>query len=77
MVVLHKLPGPHLSAIRMNWFMIRAWRWFADATAYLLLFISVSGIYLWIVLRAERRTGLILIAMGAFSFFGIVYVLSN
>jgi|SRR5581483_1819739 len=77
MVVLHKLPGPHLSAIRMNWFMIRAWRWLADATAYLLLFISVSGIYLWIVLRAERRTGLILISMGAFSFFGIVYALSN
>jgi hypothetical protein len=77
MVVLHKMPGPHLAAIRMNWFMIRAWRWLADATAYLVLFISVTGIYLWIVLRSERRAGLILIGLGAFSFFGMVYVLSN
>jgi hypothetical protein len=77
MAVLHKAPGPHLTAIRMNWFMFRVWRWLADATAYLMLFISVSGIYLWAVLRAERRAGLILLAAGAFSFFGIVYVLSS
>jgi hypothetical protein len=77
MVVLHKAPGPHLAAIRMNWFMMRVWRWLADATSYLLLFISVSGIYLWFVLRAERRAGLILLGAGAFSFIGIVYVLSS
>jgi hypothetical protein len=77
MVVLHKSPGPHLGAIRMNWFMFRAWRWLADSTAYALLFISVSGIYLWVVLRAERRIGLVLIVVGACSFFGIVYTLSH
>jgi hypothetical protein len=77
MVVLHKSPGPHLSAVRMNWFMFRAWRWLADSTAYALLFISVSGIYLWVVLRAERRIGLVLIVTGACSFFGIVYALSH
>jgi hypothetical protein len=77
MVVLHKAPGPHMAAIRMNWFMMRVWRWLADATSYLLLFISVSGIYLWVVLRAERRAGLILIGAGAFSFFGVVYVLCS
>jgi len=74
---LHKSPGPHLAAIRGNWAMTRAWRWLADATVYLLLFISISGIYLWTALRAERTTGLILIAAGAVSFFGIVYALSH
>jgi hypothetical protein len=57
LVALHKSPGPHL----------------ADGTVYLLLFISISGVYLWAVLRAERRIGLALIGAGAVSFFGIIY----
>jgi hypothetical protein len=76
-VVLHKSPGPHLANMRMNWYLMRVWRWLADATAYLLFFISVSGIYLWAVLRAERRIGLVLMAAGAVSFFGIAYALSH
>lgn len=75
LVYLHKMPGPHNVNVRMNWIYLRVWKWFADATVYLLLFISASGIYLWTVLRAERRIGLALIAGGAFSFFGIVYAL--
>ncbi|MFN7993348.1 MAG: PepSY-associated TM helix domain-containing protein [Bryobacteraceae bacterium] len=73
LIYLHKSPGPHLAAIRGNWSMTRVWRWLADATVYLLLFISVSGIYLWMVLRAERKIGLALMAAGALSFLGIVY----
>src|SRR5229473_8641391 len=46
LVILHKYPGQHLTNIRMNWFYMKAWRWMADATVYLILFISVSGIYL-------------------------------
>jgi hypothetical protein len=42
-----------------------------------LLFLSLSGIYLWTVLRAERTVGLVLIGLGAMSFFGIVYALSR
>jgi hypothetical protein len=76
-VILHKSPGPHLAGMRMNWPLMRVWRYLADATAYLLLFISVSGIYLWAVLRAERRTGPALIATGAISFVGMVYALSH
>src|SRR5581483_5159216 len=72
LIYLHKSPGPHLAAIRGNWWMTRVWRWLADVTVYLLLFISVSGIYLWMVLRAERKVGLVLIATGALSFLGIV-----
>lgn len=77
LVILHKSPGQHGPDIRMNWFYMRAWRWMADATVYLILFISVSGIYLWYVLRAERSVGLILLFAGALSFFGMAYVLSH
>ena len=56
---------------------MRVWRWFSDATAYLTLFITVSGIYLWYVLRSERRTGFILLAAGTLTFFGIAYAVSH
>ena len=75
LVTLHKSPGQHGANIRMNWFYMRAWRWMADATVYLILFISVSGIYLWYVLRAERSVGFILLFAGALSFFGMAYAL--
>jgi len=70
---LHKMPGPHLVAIRGNWLWTRVWQRFADATIYLTLFISVSGIYLWYALKAERTVGFVLLAAGTVSFFGIIY----
>ncbi|HWH70467.1 MAG TPA: PepSY-associated TM helix domain-containing protein [Candidatus Sulfotelmatobacter sp.] len=75
LVVLHKSPGPHLVGMRMNWFPMQVWRWLADATVYLLLFLTLSGVYLWYVVRAERKIGFALLAAGAFSFFGLVYAL--
>ena len=75
LVTLHKSPGQHGPDIRMNWFYMKVWRWMADATVYLILFISVSGIYLWYVLRSERAVGLILLCAGALSFFGMAYAL--
>src|SRR5256885_5297526 len=75
LVTLHKSPGQHAPSIRMNWFYMRAWRWMADATVSLILFISLSGIYLWYVLRAERSLGVILLFAGALSFFGMAYAL--
>ena len=77
LITLHKSPGQHGADIRMNWFFMKAWRWFADATVYLTLFISVSGIYLWYVLRAERKIGFILLFAGTLTFFGIAYVISR
>jgi len=56
---------------------MQAWRWLADTTAYLILFISVSGIYLWYVLRTERRVGFVLLFAGALSFLGLAYALSH
>jgi hypothetical protein len=75
LVALHKAPGPHLVDIRMNWLPMAVWKWFADGTVYLLFFISISGVYMWAVLRVERRIGLTLIGAGAVSFFGILYAL--
>ena len=77
LVYLHTMPGQHNAAMRGNVWFMRLWRWLADITVYLVLFISISGIYLWAVLRAERRVGLGLLGAGAFSFFGIIYVLSH
>jgi hypothetical protein len=77
LIYLHKAPGPHGPAVRMNWFFMKAWRWLADATVYFTLFISVSGIYLWYMLRAERKVGFVLLFAGTLTFFGIVYVLSR
>lgn len=71
---LHKMPGPHNVAIRGNWFWTRAWRLFADATVYLLLFITMSGVYLWYAIRGERKVGFALLTAGAISFVGLIYV---
>ena len=70
---LHKMPGPHNIAIRGNWVGTNVWRWFADATVSLLLFISISGLYLWWAIKGERRAGLALLTAGAVTFFGLVY----
>ena len=77
LILLHKAPGPHLADIRVNWFPMRVWRWLADATVYLILFISISGIYLWAVLRSERRVGIAMLIAGAVCFFGMVYALAG
>lgn len=76
LVYLHKMPGPHNVDVRGNSWPMRAWGLLADATAYLLLFITISGIYLWVALRAERRVGLLLILAGASTFWGLVYVIA-
>ncbi len=76
MIYLHKSPGPHNHSLRGNWFYTRVWRWLADGVTYLLLFISVSGIYLWAVLKAERKIGLALLGAGAIAFLGVIYALA-
>ena len=70
---LHKMPGPHNIALRGNWIGTQIWRVLADATIYLLLFISLSGIYLWWAIKAERKIGFALLATGAVTFFGLIY----
>jgi hypothetical protein len=76
LIYLHKMPGPHNADLRGNSLLVRAWRIVADAAAYLVVFLTVTGIYLWAVLKAERRVGLALIGAGAISFFGLVYAIA-
>jgi hypothetical protein len=59
----------------MNWPWMRAWFWLADATVYLVVFITVSGIYLWYMLRSQRTIGTIILLAGAGSFCGLVYAI--
>ena len=73
LVFLHKMPGPHLIAIRKNWVVVRLWSYLADATVYLIFLLSATGIYLWLVLKAERRAGLILAGAGVLSFCVVIY----
>lgn len=75
MVYLHKMPGPHNVALRGNAPHMRLWPWLADATVYLLLFATVSGVYLWAVLKAERAIGVTLLAAGAISLLALIYAL--
>jgi hypothetical protein len=77
LVYLHKTPGPHNVNVRGNSLFMRLWRALADATVYLFLFITISGIYLWVSLRAERRIGIALVLAGACSFFGLIYVIAR
>jgi hypothetical protein len=66
---------PHNAAVRGNWVYTRLWSWLTDATVYMLLLISVTGVYLWAVLKAERRIGLVLLGAGALSFAGAIYAI--
>ena len=65
--------GAHITAIVMENGARFAGRVFADATIYLLLFITLSGVYLWWAIKAERRTGLALISAGAITLFGLIF----
>jgi hypothetical protein len=77
LMMLHRSPGEHSPALSRNWFPMRAWRWLSDTTAYLTLFITISGVYLWFVLRSERRIGYVLLGTGTLLFFGLAYVVAR
>ena len=77
LVYLHKSPGPHNANIRGNWAYTRLWGILADSVVYMLLFLSIGGIYLWAVIRAERKLGMVLIGCGTASFILIALVLST
>lgn len=66
---LHKSPGPHNIQNRANWFFTKLWVFLVDASVYLLIGISISGVYLWYVIKSERKIGLILLGAGCLSFF--------
>ena len=76
LVYLHRMPGPHNASIRGNWGPMAAWAAAADTAVYGVLFLTVSGIYLWWMIRSERKTGGWLLAGGALTVAALVAALS-
>ena len=69
---LHLNPGPHRHPV---WIGTKIWGWIADATVYLTLFLTLSGVYMWAVLKVERKAGLLFMGAGCVSFGVILYAL--
>src|SRR5665811_642455 len=42
---LHSMPGPHNAKIRGNSLFMKVWKGLADAVVYLLIFLTVSGVF--------------------------------
>ena len=72
---LHSMPGQHNASIRGNSLFMKIWRLMADAVVYLLIFLILSGIYLWYFLEFERRTGLYILILGMLFFAGLLYLI--
>ena len=75
MSFLHKMPGPHNEKIRGNSLFMKFWRVLTNIIAYTLLFLSISGVFLWYFLKIERNMGLFAIALGIFSLTGLLLIL--
>lgn len=67
---LHLNPGPHKHP---TWIFSKMWGWVADGTVYITLFLTLTGIYMWTVLKSERKAGLLALGSGAFAFIAILY----
>lgn len=72
LVYLHRSPGPHNAAIRGNWIFTRIWTWLIDGVVCTVIFASASGIYMWTVLKGERKVGLTLMGLGSMVFFTLI-----
>jgi hypothetical protein len=68
MAYLHSMPGQHNQKIRGNSGFIKAWRVLADVVVYTLLFLTISGVFLWYFLRVERNFGYFSITLGVVLF---------
>jgi hypothetical protein len=75
LIYLHKMPGPHNVKFRGNWVYTVWWGALADTVVYALLFLTVSRLYLWWMLKAERTVGWVLLGAGAFSAVALVAAL--
>ncbi len=67
---LHFNPGPHRGG-GWDWIYYKIWAWLADSVVYLLLFSTISGVYIWTAFKPERKIGLIILGAGVASFLAI------
>ena len=75
LIYLHKMLGPHNVKFRGNWIYMVGWGVLTDTVVYVLLFLAVSGLYLWWMLKAERKVGWVLLGGGALSAVALVAAL--
>jgi hypothetical protein len=75
LIYLHKKPGPHNVKFRGNWIYMAWWGVLADTVVYVSFFLTVSGLYLWWMLKAGRTVGWILLGTGALSVAALVAAL--
>ena len=71
---LHMMPGQHNAHLRGNSFFMKVWRVLSDAVVYLILFLTSSGIFLWVFHKKERKNGLIALVGGALLFVIILFL---
>lgn len=69
---LHAMPGPHNVAIRGNSTFIKTWRYVTDTLVYSILFLTISGIYMWYFLQSERKMGIFAAAAGILILTGLL-----
>ena len=62
---LHKMPGPHNVKFRGNWVYMSWWAVTTDAIVYGILFLTLTGLFLWWKFKGERMVGWTLIGSGA------------
>jgi hypothetical protein len=72
---LHIMPGQHNAKIRGNSLFMKIWRLITDAVVYLLLFLILSGVFLWCYLKLERRKGFYSIILGFLFFIGLLFII--
>lgn len=72
---LHSMPGPHNQKIRGNSVFVKIWRILADVVVYVVLFLSVSGIFLWYFLKVERNLGFFSLGLGFVIFTGLLLLI--
>lgn len=65
---LHAMPGPHNTKVRGNSGFVKIWRVLADVVVYLLLFLTISGVFLWYFLKVERNLGYFSVSLGVVLF---------
>ena len=61
---LHKMPGPHNVRFRGNWVYMSWWAVTADVVVYGILFLTVSGLYVWWKIKRVRAVGWALLVGG-------------
>jgi hypothetical protein len=69
---LHTMPGQHNARMRGNSLFLKIWKVMADGVVYLVLFLTVSGVFLWWFLKVERRIGYWALSFGLLFFVGLL-----